>query len=489
MLNFLTIYYLKTNNKMNHSSTASDLIILKKKEQLYSVILYNNGRPDRLAIDLYYDTLRSWYYSNKLQTKGVYCRLKKIAKSYGTTTETIRRKLVKLEKLGLISRSYEHQETVAIKNFNRLVIYVWKKTPYFNNIHGVSREEITQISPHTSAIYLQEKRKVILPQKSMLNLPLEPFITKGIQLSTPSPHGIGVPPPHTEEGTKELNIVRKKERKKEERKKKANIFFQQSREEKERVYSKPISPTNIYQEPRTLAEHYPMSEKTCTELRIRSSRCFTTNAMNEILLNMSTKPKCKDYVFKSDKSFLTYMTTTYKRELRDAVQTQGANYYIKNNHSGEESVIQKQKEKQVDTLFKELEDRSIYDNSDQHRLKVKLINTMEKQQAYNLVSNINFMRLNESTLEFHVYETVEISSFHKDTILSEARYMVDYWGIKSIDFVVTKEPYKETCKQEEYDPYGGEKKAYQLASRPMKSLTTAFKDLDLTKFFRSQETT
>ena len=95
---------------------------LKRKSQLNKIIKNLDNSPDYLAINIYYDTLRSWYAPNKLKTysgktlevaklktKGIYLCYKELAKAHGCSTETIRRKLVKLEKLGLIQRGFQTQ--------------------------------------------------------------------------------------------------------------------------------------------------------------------------------------------------------------------------------------------------------------------------------------------------------------------------------------------------------------------------------------------
>ena len=127
-----------------HCAVNKHFHSLTRKSQLYTVICNNNGIPDYLATNIYYDTLRSWYvpnkiknigreviYTPKLKTKGVYLSYNKLTKIYGCSAETIRRKLVKLEQLGLIQRSYVHKRTVTTKSYNQLVIYIWKQTPYF----------------------------------------------------------------------------------------------------------------------------------------------------------------------------------------------------------------------------------------------------------------------------------------------------------------------------------------------------------------------
>ena len=105
----------------SQDSNKLKLPVLKGKEQLNTITIDKNGQPDFLAINTFWDSLRSWYkplevdHSNgkitkhsKLRTKGIYSNAKKLAKVHRVSKETIRRKLAKLETLGLIQRSFEH---------------------------------------------------------------------------------------------------------------------------------------------------------------------------------------------------------------------------------------------------------------------------------------------------------------------------------------------------------------------------------------------
>ena len=153
--------------------TTTNIFSLTRKSQLHSIICNNKGVPDYLAINIYYDTLRSWHtpnkmknvdgeiiYISKLKTKGIYLSYKELAKAHGCSSETIRRKLVKLEKLGLIQRSYKHKETVTTKSYNQLIIYVWKQTPYFYNKHGIEQSEVPALKPQTNHEYITEKYNI-----------------------------------------------------------------------------------------------------------------------------------------------------------------------------------------------------------------------------------------------------------------------------------------------------------------------------------------
>lgn len=121
--------YIHTQTKSVHTQVFNKLIELKRKAQLHKIITNNNNSPDYLAINLYFDTLRSWYtpmkqYTKddsvalipKLKTKGIYLNYSQLAQAHGCSSETIRRKLVKLEQLGLIQRGFKHKSTITTKS-------------------------------------------------------------------------------------------------------------------------------------------------------------------------------------------------------------------------------------------------------------------------------------------------------------------------------------------------------------------------------------
>ena len=153
MTNFVKIeQYSSINNGFNTTDTPSKEKLsvhsfkLKRKSELNKILVDSANKPDYLAINIYFDTLRSWYtpkkihridgtitHVSKLKTKGIYFSYKKLSDSYGCSTETIRKKLVKLEKLGLIQRSFQHRSNAVTNSYNQLNVYVWKITPHFFN--------------------------------------------------------------------------------------------------------------------------------------------------------------------------------------------------------------------------------------------------------------------------------------------------------------------------------------------------------------------
>ncbi|CAF2232883.1 unnamed protein product [Rotaria magnacalcarata] len=168
---------------VDHSNFISiDLPSLKAKSQLNKIIVCTNGKPDYLAINIYWDTFRSWYNPSKIYTKegnvlsikklktnGIYTNYQKLSDIHGVSKETIRKKLVKLEKLGLINKSFQHKEDVCTKSFNRLIIYVWKDTPFFLNSYGVDQKETANLNPQTNYKYIEEKHNIVFNAQVLQN--------------------------------------------------------------------------------------------------------------------------------------------------------------------------------------------------------------------------------------------------------------------------------------------------------------------------------
>jgi hypothetical protein len=97
------------------------------------------------------------YYSEKNLRLRVYINYQKLSELHGVSKDTIRKKIIKLERLGLTNRSFQHKETSTTKSYNQLIIYVWKKTPHFFNTLGVDKEEVINLNPQTNYKYIEKK--------------------------------------------------------------------------------------------------------------------------------------------------------------------------------------------------------------------------------------------------------------------------------------------------------------------------------------------
>ena len=182
-------------------AVETNIPTLTNKQQLYKIVVDSRGNPDALAINLYWDEFRSWYNHKKIHTSskivkipklykyGVYASYKELSKKYGVTTETIRKKIVRLEELELLSRDfYTNKESHKVL-YNQLIIYIWQQTPCFFNPIGLDRMLIEELTPSTNHEYISSKynneNKEECEQK--LDTPIQR------SLDTPSPSKIGHP--------------------------------------------------------------------------------------------------------------------------------------------------------------------------------------------------------------------------------------------------------------------------------------------------------
>ena len=75
----------------------------KKKEDLYKIVVTKNNRPDRFAIELYFDIKE---LSKKKKQHTVQIDYSYFTKKYEYCQRSIARKFVLLENLGLIKRIF-----------------------------------------------------------------------------------------------------------------------------------------------------------------------------------------------------------------------------------------------------------------------------------------------------------------------------------------------------------------------------------------------
>lgn len=186
-------------------------------------------------------------------------------------------------------------------------------------------------------------------------------------------------------------------------------------ERKERVYTPKF---NQYQQPKTLSEHYPLTQEDCLKLQTSSGRPFTLNAMNEILLDISRKPKESTHLFPSKAAFMAYMGKLYRYEGRDAVKTANSGFKIL-VRATKADVIAYTSQNQRDEFMATFEQVAINCPTPENRFKAKIACTLPPMIGYNLLSSIKSVSFSSNTLEIHLANQLNIDH-HKQAILKEA---------------------------------------------------------------------
>ena len=149
------------------------------------------------------------------------------------------------------------------------------------------------------------------------------------------------------------------------------------------------SPISVvtYKQRFSLASFYPLSQSDIDKLQILCGREFSSNAINEILQNLSIK--LPNHSFPHKAAFIKYMGKVLTYEMRDAVKISNENFKIKSNFTSEEITIKAREE-----FLNEIENSR--DTSPKMQLSCKLAGILEPSIAYDFLMSASFIDNTES---------------------------------------------------------------------------------------------
>ena len=188
-----------------------------------------------------------------------------------------------------------------------------------------------------------------------------------------------------------------------------------------------------YDEPKSLADHYPLSDEDVSLLQSKSGREFGLNAQNQILQDMSNKPKLLGHTFPSKASFIAYMSKALASEKRNAVQINNTDFKIKANLT-QEQLVEYTALAQREAYLSEVEDRAITYRSDETQFKAKLVGTLG-ERSYDILPHLVRIEKKDEVFELHLNRTLELTKQTKDAILKEAKAVDGYRGVERLEFV------------------------------------------------------
>lgn len=189
-----------------------------------------------------------------------------------------------------------------------------------------------------------------------------------------------------------------------------------------------------YDEPKSLGDHYPLTPEQCLELQSRSGREFTPNAMNEILLDMSRKPKLQGRRFVSKAQFMAYMTIVYIYEKRDAVKTANLDFKVL-ARALEAEVIAHTSLAQRNDFMATFEEMSIKFPTPENIFKTKIACTLPPMIGYNFLSNLKTICKVGDIFEAHMSQNVLLTDHSRELILSAANAVGGYNGVRKMEFI------------------------------------------------------
>lgn len=188
---------------------------------------------------------------------------------------------------------------------------------------------------------------------------------------------------------------------------------------------------NQYDKPKTLTDHYPLSSKDAYELQKRSGKQYNLNAMNEILLDMSRRPKESKHMFESKAKFISYMTKAYQNEGRDVNKTNLPGFKImKRRPVAEvtEIITLAQREKYLN----ETENAGIHTRCDYTQYKARIAGQFPINLGYDLLTNMIGAKKKDSVLEITMHKQVPLSEHYKKCLLDLAKGIGGYEGVDEL---------------------------------------------------------
>lgn len=201
-------------------------------------------------------------------------------------------------------------------------------------------------------------------------------------------------------------------------------------ERKARVYKPKFKQ---YPKMEDLGYHYPLTAKDCSELQAISSRDFTLNVMNEILLSMSTR---LHRTFCSKAQFYAYFAKALRHEKRDAVQCSGNDFYIKANKS-EAEIIEITTQSERENYLNKEETAGIHTRCDYTQVRAKIAGTLPPNLGYNLLTGIVGIRKRGLIFEMIMTKTVELTEHYKQLVLAQANAIGSYNGVEELKMEVS----------------------------------------------------
>ena len=148
------------------------------------------------------------------------------------------------------------------------------------------------------------------------------------------------------------------------------------------------SSANVIRKQRfSLAAFYPLAQLDIDKLQMLCGRQFSSNAINEILQNLSIK--LPNHTFPHKAAFIKYMGKALAYEMRDAVKISNESFKIKSNVTCEEITAKAREE-----FLNEIENSR--DTSPKMQLSRKLAGILEPSIAYDFLMSASFVDNTES---------------------------------------------------------------------------------------------
>ena len=179
------------------------------------------------------------------------------------------------------------------------------------------------------------------------------------------------------------------------------------------------SSANVIRKERfSLASFYPLAQSDIDKLQMLCGRQFSSNAINEILQNLSIK--LPNHTFPHKAAFINYMGKALTYEMRDAVKISNESFKIKSNVTCE-GITAKVREE----FLSEIENSR--DTSPKMQLSRKLAGILEPNIAYDFLMSAGFVD-NPESLKVGSFKII----LRKNLTLSQSEHQLILEQVQSV---------------------------------------------------------
>ena len=163
---------------------------------------------------------------------------------------------------------------------------------------------------------------------------------------------------------------------------------------------------------KSLKDFYPLTQKDCHQLQSLSKREFSLRVMNEILQDMARR--LTDRFFKSRKAFLNYMGKVFTYEKRQPEKVNNDNFRIRNNMTEDEISFEAKEQ-----YLTEIENNP--EVSPQQCFKKLIAAVLSQDKAYNLLKAYKSINVREGVIILNLDKHIELSKTDEEIILKQAQ--------------------------------------------------------------------
>ena len=188
-----------------------------------------------------------------------------------------------------------------------------------------------------------------------------------------------------------------------------------------------------YDKTKNLSEHYPLNQEDCYKLQKRCGKSYSLNAMNEILLAISRKPRESTHRFKSKALFMSYMTKVYQNEGRDLNVVNDPTFKIIAGRPQAE-ITEIITFNQRNSYLKKEEDSAIFNRNDYTQFRARIAGQFPVNLGYDLLSNMISVQKKNSIFEITMEKKIELTEHYTQLLINHAKGIGSYTGVDELEF-------------------------------------------------------